>query len=120
MTQQQLKTLLVKLQADEGLMTAINQAKSTQAIVEIAKSKGFEIELQDLYDNADKFVSVPNSLELSPEELEAVSGGAKKKGTPENPWTTKEKRRCPKTCTPGQEPTFDAGAVGNAIADLKT
>ena len=118
MTQQQLQALLTKLQADESLMTAINQAKSTQAIVEIAKSKGFEIELQDLYDNADKFVSVPNSLELSPEELEAVSGGGKKKGTKENPWTTEEKRRC-RTCTPGQEATFDAGAVGNAIADLK-
>ncbi len=99
MTKEQLDALIAKFEADESLMTAIKQAKSTQAIVDIAKSKGFDIELQDLYDNADKLT--PDelvSLELSPEELESVAGGKKRKGTEENPWRTYEKRVNCKVC----------------------
>ncbi len=118
MTQEQLDTLLAKFEADESLMTAIKQAKSTQAIVEIAKSRGFDIELQDLYDNA--HMVTPDDLavlELTPEELETVAGGRKKKGTAENPWTTQEKRRC-RTCTPGVEPTFSAGPADTTGVDF--
>lgn len=110
MTKEQLDALLAKFEADESLMKAIKQANSTQEIVEIAKSRGFDIELQDLYDNADKLTPGDLvSLELSPEELEAVAGGKKKKGkkgTDGNPWTTYEKRRC-RVCDPsdGTDPT---------------
>ena len=106
MTQEQLDALLARFQADEGMMAAVKQAKSTQEIVEIAQSGGFDIELQDLYDNAAKLTPGDlTALELTPEELEAVAGGKKKKGTAENPWTTYEKRRCRVCEATDQDPT---------------
>jgi len=119
MTQEQLDALLARFQADESLMAAVKQAKSTQDIVEIAKSGGFDIELQDLYDNADKLTPGDlTALELTPEELEAVVGGKKKKGTAENPWTTYEKRRC-KVCEgTDQNPTSNPLPKPDSVLDV--
>tara|TARA_Y100001968_G_C19392364_1_gene736330 strand:+ start:494 stop:895 length:402 start_codon:yes stop_codon:yes gene_type:complete len=99
--------LISSIESDVNLSDAIKQASSTKEIIEICNSNGFNIELDDLYQNADRFNDDDYSnLQLTSSELETVAAGKKKKGTAENPWTTEEKRRC-QTCSVGVDCTLD-------------
>lgn len=73
MPQEQLASLLAKLQDDADLREKLQGASDLDATVKIAKDAGFEVSKADLLRYQAKQV-----LELSDEELESVPAGGKK------------------------------------------
>ena len=68
MSEDQLKAFLEKVKADTSLQEKLKGAADADAALAIAKEAGFSISADDLK-NA-------QSIEISEEELEGVSGGA--------------------------------------------
>jgi predicted ribosomally synthesized peptide with nif11-like leader len=70
MSEEQLSALLAKLKEDAGLQESFKGAADLDAAVALAKKAGFDVS------KADWLKSQANqTLELSDEELEGVSGG---------------------------------------------
>ena len=77
MSEEQLAALLAKLKDDEGLQEKLKGAADLDAAVALAKEAGFDVSKADWL----KY-QAQQTLELSDEELEAVTGGqAKPAGT---------------------------------------
>ena len=70
MSEEQLAALLAMLKEDEGLLEKIKDAGDLDAAVAIAKDAGFDVSKADLIR-----YQARQTLELSDEELEEVSGG---------------------------------------------
>ena len=70
MSEEQLSALLAKLKDDAGLQENLNGAEDLDAAVALAKEAGFDVSKADLLKYQAK-----QTLELSDEELETVSGG---------------------------------------------
>ena len=66
MSEEQLKAFLEKVKADNSLQEKLKAAANPDAVLAIAKDAGFMISADDLK---------ISQLELSEEELEAVTGG---------------------------------------------
>jgi predicted ribosomally synthesized peptide with nif11-like leader len=71
MSEEQLSALLAKLKEDAGLQEKLKGAADLDAAVAIAKEAGFDVSKADWVKYQGK-----QTLELSDEELERVSGGA--------------------------------------------
>ena len=70
MSEEQLAALLAKLKDDEGLQEKLKGASDLDAVLVIAKDAGFDISKADWLRYQAK-----QTIELSDEELEGVSGG---------------------------------------------
>jgi predicted ribosomally synthesized peptide with nif11-like leader len=70
MSEEQLSALLAKLKEDAGLQEKLKGAADLDAVVALAKEAGFDVSKADWLRYQEK-----QALELSDEELEAVSGG---------------------------------------------
>jgi len=70
MSEEQLAALLAKLKEDAGLQEKLKGAADLDAVVAMAKEAGFDVNKADWL----KF-QASQTLELSDEELESVSGG---------------------------------------------
>ena len=70
MSEEQLSALLAKLKDDAGLQEKLKSVADLDALVSMAKEAGFDVSKADLL----KF-QAQQTLELSDEELESVSGG---------------------------------------------
>ena len=70
MSEEQLSALLAKLKDDAGLQENLKGAGDLDAAVALAKEAGFDVSKADLLKYQAK-----QTLELSDEELETVSGG---------------------------------------------
>ena len=70
MSEEQLSALLAKLKNDAGLQEKLKGAGDLDAAVAIAKEAGFDVTKADWLKDQAKQI-----LELSDQELEAVSGG---------------------------------------------
>ena len=70
MSEEQLSALLAKLKEDTALQEKLNGAADLDAAVAIAKEAGFDVSKADWLRHQAK-----QTLELSDEELEVVSGG---------------------------------------------
>ena len=70
MSEEQLTALLAKLKDDAGLREKLESAADLDAFLAIAKEAGFNISKADWLEYQDE-----QTLELSDEELEKVSGG---------------------------------------------
>ena len=70
MSEEQLAALLAKLKEDAGLQEKLKGAADLDAVVALAKEAGFDVSKADWLRYQEK-----QTLELSDEELEAVSGG---------------------------------------------
>jgi predicted ribosomally synthesized peptide with nif11-like leader len=68
MSEEQLKAFWEAIQADTALQQKLQGVTDPDAIVAIAKEAGFSI-------SADELKKAMESVELSEEQLEAVSGG---------------------------------------------
>ena len=73
MPEEQLLALLAKLKVDAGLQEKLKGASDLDAAVAIAKEAGFDVSKEDWIKSQAK-----QTLKLSDEELESVSGGAEK------------------------------------------
>ena len=71
MSEEQLSALLAKLKEDAGLQEKLQGAADLDAFVEMAKDAGFDVNKADWLKH-----QAQQTLELSDEELEGVSGGA--------------------------------------------
>ena len=69
MSEEQLKAFWEAIQADTALQQKLQGVTDPDAIVAIAKEAGFSI-------SADELKKAMESIELSEEQLEGVSGGA--------------------------------------------
>ena len=69
MSEEQLSALLAKLKEDAGLQEKLKSVADLDALVSMAKEAGFDVSKADLL----KF-QAQQTLELSDEELESVSG----------------------------------------------
>ena len=65
MTQEQLNSILVKLEGDRSLQKQIKAAKSTKEVVNTFKAQGFAVFADDSI----------NPAKVSGQELEGVAGG---------------------------------------------
>ena len=70
MSEEQLSALLAKLKEDAGLQEKFKSVADLDALVSMAKEAGFDVSKADWL----KF-QAQQTLELSDEELESVSGG---------------------------------------------
>jgi len=70
MSEEQLTALLAKLKDDEGLQEKLKDAADLDAVLAIAKDAGFDVSKADWLRYQAK-----QTIELSDEELEVVSGG---------------------------------------------
>ena len=70
MSEEQLAALIAKLKDDEGLQAKLKDAADLDAILAIAKDAGFDVSKADWLRYQAK-----QTVELSDEELEGVSGG---------------------------------------------
>ena len=70
MSEEQLSALLAKLKDDAGLREKLKGAADLDAAVAIAKEAGFDVSKADWLKH-----EAQQTLDLSDEELEAVSGG---------------------------------------------
>ena len=70
MSEEQLTALLAKLKEDAGLQEKFKNAADLDAAVAMAKDAGFDVSKADWLKHQAK-----QTLELSDEELEGVSGG---------------------------------------------
>jgi predicted ribosomally synthesized peptide with nif11-like leader len=70
MSEEQLSALLAKLKEDAGLQEKLKGAADLDAVVALAKEEGFDVSKADWL----KY-QANQTLELSDEELERVSGG---------------------------------------------
>jgi len=70
MSEEQLAALLVKLKDDAGLIEKLKGAADLDAALELVKEASFDVSKADLLRYQAK-----QTLELSDEELEGVSGG---------------------------------------------
>ena len=70
MSEEQLSALLAKLKEDAGLQEKLKSVADLDALVSMAKEAGFDVSKADWL----KF-QAQQTLELSDEELESVSGG---------------------------------------------
>ena len=70
MSEEQLAALLAKLKDDAGLQEKLKGAADIDAAVELAKEAGFDVSKADWLKYQAK-----QTIELSNEELESVSGG---------------------------------------------
>ena len=70
MSEEQLSALLAKLKDDAGLQEKLKSVADLDALVSMAKEAGFDVSKADWL----KF-QAQQTLELSDEELESVSGG---------------------------------------------
>ena len=70
MSEEQLAALLAKLKDDEGLQEKLKGASDLDAVLVIAKDAGFDVSKADWLRYQAK-----QTIELSDEELEGVSGG---------------------------------------------
>ena len=70
MSEEQLSALLAKLKEDAGLQEKLQGAADLDAAVDLAKEAGFDVSKADWL----KY-QAQQTLELSDEELEGVSGG---------------------------------------------
>ncbi|WP_413441824.1 Nif11-like leader peptide family RiPP precursor [Synechococcus sp. MIT S1220] len=68
------EAFLSKLMSSESLSDAIKNSKTQQDIIDVAKSDGFEITLDDLNSEFYQF----KESELDDQELQAISGGARR------------------------------------------
>ena len=66
--QEKMKAFLEAAAQDPALVEALEKAETPDAVIALAKEKGFEITAEDL-------ASVPGTCELSDDELEGVAGG---------------------------------------------
>ncbi len=73
MTEKQLSALLAKIKEDSGLREKLQGAADLEAAVALAQQAGFDVRKADWIKYQAK-----QTLELSDEELEVVSGGAQK------------------------------------------
>ena len=76
MSEEQLKALLAKLKDDAGLREKLQGAADLDAFLAIAKEAGFDISKADWLR-----YQAQQTLELSDEELENVTGGAPRTAT---------------------------------------
>ena len=70
MSEEQLAALLAKLKDDEGLQEKLKGASDLDAVLAIAKDAGFDVSKADWLRYQAK-----QTIELSDEELEGISGG---------------------------------------------
>ena len=70
MSEEQLAALLAKLKDDEGLQEKLKGAADLDAVLAIAKEAGFDVSKADWLR-----YQAQQTIELSDEELEGVSGG---------------------------------------------
>ena len=70
MSEEQLSVLLAKLKDDAGLQEKLKGAADLDAAIALAQEAGFDVSKADLLKHQAK-----QTLELSDEELEEVSGG---------------------------------------------
>jgi len=70
MSEEQLAALLAKLKDDEGLQDKLKGAADLDAVLAIAKDAGFDVSKADWLRYQAK-----QTIELSDEELEGISGG---------------------------------------------
>lgn len=91
MSEEQLSALLAKLKEDAGLLEKLKGAGDLDAAEALAKEAGFDVSREDWI----KY-QAQQTLELSDEELEEVSGGFNSKGCPRPPrWTeNRQMREC--------------------------
>ena len=75
MSEEQLAALLAKLKEDAGLQEKLKGAADLDAAVAVAKEAGFDVSKTDWLR-----YQANQTLELSDEELEGVSGGGAKGG----------------------------------------
>jgi predicted ribosomally synthesized peptide with nif11-like leader len=75
MSEEQLSALLAKLKEDAGLREKLQGAGDLDAAMTLAQEAGFDVSKADWLKHQAK-----QTMELSDEELEAVSGGANKGG----------------------------------------
>ncbi len=73
MSEEQLKAFIEKIQADPSLKQKLYSAADTAAVVEIAKSAGFVVSIEELQ-------KAQSNMELSDEDLEGVAGGGNNTG----------------------------------------
>ncbi len=73
MSEEQLKAFNEKIQADPSLKQKLYSAADTAAVVEIAKSAGFVVSIEELQ-------KAQSNMELSDEDLEGIAGGGKNTG----------------------------------------
>ena len=66
--QDKMKAFLEAAAQDPALAEALEKAETPEAVIALAKEKGFEITAEDL-------ASVPETGELSDDELDGVAGG---------------------------------------------
>ena len=66
--QDKMKAFLEAAAQDPALAEALEKAETPEAVIALAKEKGFEITAEDL-------ASIPESGELSDDELDGVAGG---------------------------------------------
>ena len=71
MSEEQLTALLAKLKADTGLQEKLKGAADLDAAVALAKAAGFDVTNEDFLN-----FRTTQTVELSDEDLENVSGGA--------------------------------------------
>lgn len=84
MSQEELSTLLAKLQEDAGLREKLKGAAALDAAVAMAQEAGFDVSKEDWLNYLTK-----QTLELSDEELENAAGGAGQIDTEQLPDTIK-------------------------------
>jgi len=70
MSEEQLSALLAKLKDDAGLQEKLKGAADLDAVVALLEEAGFDVSKADLLRDQAK-----QTLELSDEELEGISGG---------------------------------------------
>jgi len=75
MSEEQLSALLAKLKQDDGLREKLKGAADLDAAVALAKDAGFDVNKADWLKYQAK-----QTLELTDEELEGVTGGDKDRG----------------------------------------
>ena len=72
MSEEQLKAFLEKIQGDTSLQEKLKAATTPEAAVEIAKEAGFALTTADI-----QSMRTTMELEVSDEELEGATGGAR-------------------------------------------
>ena len=75
MSEEQLAALIAKLKDDEGLQEKLKGAADLDAVLVIAKEAGFDVSKADWLR-----YQAQQTIELSDEELEGVSGAAQPQG----------------------------------------
>ena len=91
MSEEQLSALLAKLKDDAGLLEKLKGATDIDSAVEIANEAGFDVTKADWLN-----YQTQQTLELSDEELEGVSGGVAQTASYAPPYDAPELCLCPR------------------------